>query len=107
MSYDISLEIQSGSNKFVDIETWNPTYNIGPMFRSALGHNGIHVFNGMRGSDAVQLLEKAIEDIEQNYIEYEKLNPPNGWWSVETLEETLRSMKRSAEENNLCIFRTR
>ena len=105
MSYDISLEILTGKDATIDIETWNPTYNVGPMFRKSLWGEGVYDLNGVSATDAVPILEKAIKEIEDNFSEYEKLNPSNWWWSVDTAIETLKSMLEAAKKHDLAQFK--
>lgn len=77
MSYDISLtQIVTEEKEVADIG--NYTYNISPMYQKAMNIS-LYNFDGMKASEAIDILQKGLIDMTNNSLEYEKLNPENGW----------------------------
>lgn len=92
MSYDIWLEIDTGGESPAALtDTWSPTFNLGAMFRLALGHR-LTEFNGTLGRDAIPTLENAILEMLKNPAMFKELNPPNGWGSYEGALEFLNEL---------------
>lgn len=44
-------------------------------------------------------IKEAIEELQENKEEYEKLNPKNGWGSYDLLLRTFKKMLKCCEEN--------
>lgn len=88
MSYDVGLVIDTGGPEPVGIEnTWeNYTYNCGPMFRLALGGDGINDLAGQVAGDVIERLARAYDHMRarENSATYEAMNPPNGWGKHDT-----------------------
>ena len=45
----------------------NYTYNVSPMFRKALGEDGINQFHNKKAGDCIATLEKGIKEMENNW----------------------------------------
>lgn len=84
MSYDVGLyfEAQPGSPE-PQIDGHNYTYNCGPMFRLALGGDGINDLKGMPAPEASKRLAIAIARMMEAPEHFREMNPPNGWGSYE------------------------
>lgn len=78
MSYDINVR-----RYCPDILDINYTFNVSPMFRLALGGDGIKQLNNLGREECIELLESGIKHMEQNPEIYKKLNPENGWGNYE------------------------
>lgn len=78
MSYDITVRKYCPS--ILDI---NYTFNVSPMFRLALGGDGIKQLNDLSRNECIELLQDGIKHMEQNPQIYKKLNPENGWGDYE------------------------
>lgn len=95
MSYDIHFEIDTGGAQpaIVGNDNLNYTYNCSPMFRRALGGDGINDLHGKIASDVLPLLRVAVSHMAANPEVYLPMKPKNGWGSYPTamrfLEEIL------------------
>jgi len=94
MSYDVHFEIDTGGAEpaIIGNDDLNYTYNCGPMFRRALGGDGIHDLHGMLASDALPRLRVAVSHMAANPDIYIPMTPPR-WGDYPTalqfLEEIL------------------
>ncbi len=83
MSYTVYLEVDLGGPEpsCVEHEHLNYTYNVSPMFREALGGEGLNDLHGIEAGVAAQRLGHAIGQMAYpgNREKYEAMNPPNGW----------------------------
>ena len=68
MSYDMSI----GNSSF------NYTYNVSCMWYDCFQH-GIREHYGLTGKQAVPLLRRLREHMENNFERLEQMNPTNGW----------------------------
>ena len=77
MSYDISLSIDTGIGNMSQVEDWNYTSNVAPMWREA----GVDLreLNGKAATLCAPLLSIAILEMERNPDKYQAMNPANGW----------------------------
>lgn len=69
MSYDISN----------DHESFNYTYNVSGMWYDCYPEKGIREFYGLSGKDAVPVLRKLREHMEDNAERLREMEPDNGW----------------------------
>jgi hypothetical protein len=96
MSYDIIVRKYCPS--ILDI---NYTFNVSPMFRLALGGDGIKQLNNLSRDECIELLQDGIKHMEQNPEIYKKLNPENGWGDYEgaldVLVKTLEALQHSED----------
>lgn len=97
MSYDITIkEIRE-----VEVYENNYTYNVSPMFREALGGNGINHLDGKTCLDAIGHLEIAVNKMKAEPDKYKAMNPKNNWGdykgALKVLEDLLASCKESVD----------
>jgi len=59
------------------------TYNVAPMWYSCYPNKGIRVVYGLSGEEAIPVLRKLREYMEDNKDKLMKLQPDNGWGSYE------------------------
>ena len=93
MSWDVSIVTQGPLEVYERGVTWN-NYDI---FLKSLGCP-FRDLNGQRASSILDKLSYAIQDILQHRIEYEALEPPNGWGGIEDVLRVLRGMRDACEE---------
>lgn len=107
MSYDIWMEIDTGGKEPASLtDTINPTYNLGPIFRHALSDSrGLYAFDKSLGRTCTNLIMTGLQRLHDEIDECRKLEPDNGWGSVQDAVTTLRSIKRWCEENPLATLR--
>lgn len=80
MSYDVYIEIDTGGPEpAILCDDMNYTFNCSPMFRDALGGNGINDLHDKACGDAIPMLRRAVADMEDRPAHYKKMNPDNGW----------------------------
>ena len=92
MSYDMQI----GSEDF------NYTYNVAPMWYDCYPENGIREIYGKTGNDAVRILRKLRDHMEDNSERLHEMEPSNGWGSfdgaigfvTELIEKPRRTMGR-------------
>lgn len=94
MSYDVSLVVNAGGPRPVDLALLdvNYTYNRGPMLPAAVG---VHLsdMDGWEASRVAELLGRAIEDMTVNPAKYEAMNPPNGWGDAQGWRTFLQTIR--------------
>lgn len=84
MSYDVYLmaSVDTGATtgplQITVEEIGNYTFNVGGMWRKALGCSLMEL-NDQKAGDVLPILDKAVAEMESNRAEYEAMNPPNGW----------------------------
>lgn len=86
MSYDVSFTIDTGGEYPASVgDSLNYTYNCAPMFRSALGGEGINSLDGKNAGEELPRLRVAVSHISDpdNVKTYRDMNPDNGWGSHE------------------------
>lgn len=108
MSYDVLFEADSRDPETAEVaEPLNHTYNCGPMFRRALGGEGISGLDGKRCGDLVPLLRGAVRHIADadNAAEYVAMNPPNKWGSHESATQFLRAILATCEAHPAATIR--
>ena len=94
MSYDIYLTFPVDAGGPIEehqLFWWNYTSNCACMWRKAGAD--LAKFEGLKAESCIIPLNIAIDEIEANRAEYEKLNPANGWGSVESLLPALRELR--------------
>lgn len=69
MSYDMNI----GNEDF------NYTYNVSPMWYACYKKKGIRKHYGLTGKDAIPVLRKLRNFMEDNMCDLIRLNPENGW----------------------------
>lgn len=101
MSYNITVR-----RYYPDILDINYTSNVAPMFRLALGKNGIKQLNDLGREECIELLQDGIKDMEENPETYNKLNPENGWGNYKgalNVFVKILDALQSDEESYVCI----
>lgn len=85
MSYSVWLEIDTGGEEpyQIDDDYLNYTYNVAPMFRLALGDEGLRGLHGKTGLEAGGMLIVGITHMRGQRQQYLPLNPENGWGDYE------------------------
>lgn len=104
MSYDVNLTIDTGGSEPRCIGAGhNYTYNCAPMFRLALGGDGINDLHCMKASAAIPRLRAAVAHMQapENAEAYAAMNPANGWGHHTSATEFLREILRDCEANPL------
>ena len=97
MSYDIDVVSEECPTCRCTPERleWNYTSNMSAVWRAAGAD--LAEFHGKFASECVPVLRAAIADIEENWARYTKMDPPNGWGSVETLLPALQHLLQNFE----------
>lgn len=83
--------------------SWDPTYNLGPMFRRA----GLDMpkMSGKLGREIGPIFRAAVDDMVANPAVYQALNSPNGWGVYdEDLLSMLREIRDAAESHPEAVF---
>ncbi len=107
MSYDVYLTIDTGGEVPAPVTYGqNYTYNCAPMFRLALGGNGINDLHGLRARDAIVKLEAAVSHMAHpdNEPTYRAMNPENGWGKHETATEFLEAILKDCRRHPLATI---
>lgn len=99
MSYDVNFVIDTGGDTPVEIDTLNYTYNCGPMFRLAIGGDGLNELHDKRAGDLIAKLREAVAHISyvENRERYAAMNPENGWGSHDGATAFLRGILARCE----------
>lgn len=72
MSYDLHIAD----------EDFNYTYNVSAMWYASEPEKGIRAIYGLTGADAVPVLRRMRNYMEDNWSEMLKMEPDNGWGSA-------------------------
>jgi hypothetical protein len=107
VSYDVNLEIDTGGKHPATVgnDDMNYTYNCAPMFRRALGGNGINNLHGELASDMLPRLRAAVSHMAENPDIYEPMNPANGWGDYKTALQFLEHILLNAAAHPKATFR--
>jgi hypothetical protein len=107
MGYDCDMRIDTGGKSLACVEDiGGMTYNVTPMFRLAIGGDGLYELEGKTGAEIVARLETAVAHIRapENRAAYEALNPPNRWGSHEGATEYLAKILAACRAHPKAIF---
>ena len=93
MSYYVYLEVDTPSEGRT-VVAWigNYTSNVKRMWNRALPPDGIAMLDGKPAGRVARALRGAVERMERNRVEYEAMNPPDGWGNYEGALDYLRSL---------------
>ena len=100
MSYDLRFAVKAEDGRFVDFcepELANPTYNLGMMFRKAMGWD----FNQgeyYRVSDVLENISAGYLNLTYHRDDYVEYEPNNGWGTVEGAADCLKSIMDKISE---------
>ena len=93
MSHDLYLEIDTGGEyPTVVADVGNYTSNVSGMWAKALGER-LREFHGRNAGESVPQLDRGIADMQANRLDYEAMNPPNGWGSYGGALDYLRTLR--------------
>lgn len=93
MSWNVSI-VTEGT---VEVYDRNVTWNNYDIFLKSLGCP-FRELDGERACNILDGLTFAIRDILQHRIEYEPMEPPNGWGGIDDVLRVLRGMRDACEE---------
>jgi hypothetical protein len=104
VSYDIRLGVKVDGAKDLyavvdEPELASPTYNLGQMFRKCTGWN-YEQGKWYKVSDVLPLIQHGIQELSYHPSAYKKYNAPNGWGTVESALESLKSMEKCIRDNS-------
>lgn len=102
MSYDVWLTIDTGGREPVSVWEANHTSNTAAMWRKA--GCDLAELHGREATDVAPLARAAIRAILDDLVEYSKLNPANGWGSVDSCVRFLESIADACEAHPLTTF---
>jgi hypothetical protein len=100
VSYDVSLTINTGVEDTEAEEIRNVTYNNARIFNKALGCS-LRELNGKTAGDMIELIYRAIRDIEKNKVFYKPLEPGNGWGGVDDALDFLEKLHKGCRKHPL------
>ena len=104
MSLDISLICKCCESELLDL---NYTYNLVPVWKKARPDASKMVdIDNMSGERSLVILNEVINNIKSDIANYEKLNPDNGWGSVNSFLEFLEKLKFFAEKHPDATWKT-
>ena len=103
MSYDISLEIDTGGPEAACVGDWNITYNVRPMCEAA----GLRIWalQGASAREAGLLVRAAIGRLLADPEAFRPLEPGNGWGSYIDLLGALPILAELCERHPKAIVR--
>lgn len=104
MSYEISLEIETGNGHLYTVYEDNYTKNVSNMFRAAIEDIGLKRFHGMGAEFAILLINKAILKMQSDPERYKKMNPENGWGDYEGALKVLQNLHAACVQHPLCTI---
>lgn len=95
-----------GRSDHPDID-WNYTYNCSPMWHEAIpDRNQMIDIDGLSGKQALQLLEKCVNEMISRPEDFIKLNPKNGWGSYDTFLRALEKLITYSKEYPNAIWKS-
>lgn len=105
MSYWIYLEIDTGGDEDWPVYERNCTSNVVPMWREALGGDGLAAFHHAPASEAAGPLNTGVRRMEADPAKYRAMNPPNGWGNYEDALDVLRELRDACHTHPLTRIR--
>lgn len=105
MSYDISLEINTGKEMRKVVGVGNYTYNCAGMFveASETGES-LSELHGMKCTEAEPIIAKAVENMQKDPQKYKAMEPDNGWGSYNGFLEYVETLLRECRQNPECTI---
>ena len=94
MSYDVHI----GGDDF------NYTYNVSSMWYASEPDCGIRAIYGLSGENAIPVLRKMRDHMENNWADMEAMNPPNGWGSADGAWDFLNRLIAASRRNKTSIW---
>lgn len=105
MSYDIYLEIDTGAPDHMTLFHIDPTYNLSPMFKEALGDAGVRSLNGRIARDTIEILRKAVDDMEADPVRFKMHDAANGWGVYRDCLSIMRRLFQEASTHRNATWR--
>lgn len=106
MSYDIYVAVETGAGEWMEEYVGNYTYNVGPMFKKALGIR-LAELHDVPCLEAIHMLRTAIADMEDNPEEYKEMDPPNGWGDYAGAVKYLNDIKQACARHPKAVVKVR
>ena len=91
MSYDITLNINTGIEDYPVADCGNCTYNISPMHKKAMGFT-LSQLDGKKATEIIPILREGIKNMQDCPAIYKAMNPDNGWGNYEGALEYLQTI---------------
>lgn len=105
MSYDISMEIDTGGSEPAEVcDVGNYTYNCGPMFFEALGVS-LSSMDGRIAGEVADQLSLGVKNMIDDPAKYRAMNPENGWGDYEGALEYLLGIAKACREHPKATIR--
>lgn len=105
MSYDIWLEIDTGSGEPVTaVEIGNYTSNVFPMWVDALNGTSLREYRGAPCSEAAGPLADGVKRMEADPDHYRAMNPKNGWGDYQGALDYLRRLAEACAQHPKCTI---
>lgn len=101
MSYWVHLRItRPGEYLTETVFSENYTCNCAPMFQAAIGQDGIRTLHGLKASEIVGQLGRAVDHITdpENLEFYKEIEPDNGWGSLDGAIDYLKGIHKACRE---------
>jgi len=100
MSYDISLQIDTGGEEPATVwGGWNYTSNCVPMWCEAGAD--LADFDGKQAGQCAEILATAIVAMEEDMPRFRAMNPPNGWGDADRLVKRLYALLAAFRQHPL------
>jgi hypothetical protein len=103
MSYDITLQIDTGNGKIDVVDCGNYTYNCAPMLTKAANISLLDL-RGAQCKEVVPILSAAIDTMTIDPKVYKALEPENGWGDYEGWLRYLRTVRDACQDHPLCTL---
>lgn len=103
MSYDVWLEVHSGPGATVTAFDANHTSNTAVMWRSA--GCDLSKFDGKPAVDLIDPLGRAIVELLDHKPVYQRMEPGNGWGSLESTIQFLVDIHEACRVHSFAVVR--
>lgn len=80
----MSLDIWLMETMPTEVCDMNYTHNVTGMWREAGVYDALYMSDGKKAKDIIPELQKGIKHMQENPLEYQSMNPDNGWGSYES-----------------------
>ena len=101
MSYDLRIGVKVEGTDIIAViaepERHSPTYNIGDLFRKCTGWD-FRQSEWYRVSEVYPLIQHGLAELIAYPKKYKKYESPNGWGTIESAIEALKSLKDCIDE---------
>lgn len=99
MSYWVYLMMDTGGSEPATVaDVGNMTSNCSGMWAKALG-KPLAELDGLNAGEQIAILEKAVLDMRDNPLEYEGLEPSNGWGDLKSAKRYLNDLLSACQQN--------